>query len=73
MLFVRWHYRAGVYVRSHYRRPQRLPMAGQAPLLWPVTAGAAPRAVLRAARRYAPAPASGPGSPPLAHTASRAT
>lgn len=58
MVFVRWHYRDGVYVRSHYRR-RHPPPTGQAVLVgWPPL-------------RQPPAPRSGPGSPPVAHTASR--
>lgn len=33
MTFVRWHYRGGTYVRSHYRRHRRGPGAAQASLL----------------------------------------
>jgi hypothetical protein len=33
MAFVRWHYRDGVYVRSHFRRVTRARTAGQRPLL----------------------------------------
>jgi hypothetical protein len=33
MVFVRWHYRAGVYVRSHLRRTQLRVGAGQTSLL----------------------------------------
>lgn len=29
MTFVRWHYRDGAYVRSHYRRCRRTPSAAQ--------------------------------------------
>lgn len=29
MVFVRWHYRAGVYVCCHYRRRRRDPPDGQ--------------------------------------------
>lgn len=37
MVFVRWHYRDGAYVRSHYRRTRRPVAAGQRPLLALVT------------------------------------
>lgn len=33
MVFVRWHYRDGVYVRPHYRRTRRRAMIGQGTLL----------------------------------------
>lgn len=33
MAFVRWHYRAGVYVRSHHRRRRSAPGADQTSLL----------------------------------------
>jgi hypothetical protein len=32
MVFVRWHYREGAYVRSHYRRLKVRQMMGQAAL-----------------------------------------
>lgn len=35
MVFVRWHYRDGVYVRPHYRRTRRRAMIGQGTLLAP--------------------------------------
>lgn len=33
MAFVRWHYRSGVYVRSHFRHTRRPRVDGQRPLL----------------------------------------
>lgn len=36
MSFVRWHYRNGCYVRSHFRRARRT-VAGNGALLFPLT------------------------------------
>ncbi|CAN5915342.1 hypothetical protein BH23ACT10_BH23ACT10_06210 [soil metagenome] len=44
MVFVRWHYRDGVYVRSHYRRVQPQVAEDQGRLLWPPRMIASPAA-----------------------------
>lgn len=38
MSFVRWHYRNGHYVRSHYRRAPRRAARDQSPSLFALTA-----------------------------------
>lgn len=77
MVFVRWHYRDGVYVRSHYRRSRRMPVAGQATLAYRLIGGVsygppAREDGLRSPIDQPDAPGSGPGSLPVAHAASRA-
>jgi hypothetical protein len=60
MVFVRWHYRDGVYVRSHYRRSRRMPVTGQATLAYRLIDGVSCGPPARADGRFAARPQRAP-------------
>lgn len=65
MTFVRWHYRAGVYVRSHHRRAGSRIGAGQTSLLPAVVRVRAGRDVTEAHDPLPLAPVPGQDQLPL--------
>lgn len=66
MSFVRWHYRDGVYVRSHHRRSRSRVDAGQTALLPVLVRPRHPREPAEAARDPLPlAPVAGQAQLPL--------